>query len=100
MSQLYEQITLGKEDNPGPLIRDRFGATYRLEYYTTDELEKIISRSSKILDAVLHQEAAMELARRSRFTPRISNRLLKRVRDFAQVHGHDTIILETEKKYK
>lgn len=75
-------------------LRDRFGATYRLEYYTTEELEKIISRSSKILNAELELEAANELAKRSRFTPRISNRLLKRVRDFAQVKGHDTINLK------
>jgi Holliday junction DNA helicase RuvB len=75
-------------------LRDRFGATYRLEYYNTEELEKIISRSGKILNAILEAEAATELAKRSRFTPRISNRLLKRVRDFAQVKGHDTINLK------
>ena len=79
-------------------LRDRFGATYRLEYYTTEELEKIVSRSSKILNATLENSAANELAKRSRFTPRISNRLLKRVRDFAQVKGHDTINLEVAKK--
>lgn len=72
-------------------LRDRFGATYRLEYYTEEELEKIISRSGKILNAKIDQAGRMELAKRSRFTPRIANRLLKRVRDFAQVHGHDTI---------
>lgn len=74
-------------------LRDRFGATYRLEYYTTEELEKIISRSSKILNTELEELASTELAKRSRFTPRISNRLLKRVRDFAQFKGHDTITL-------
>jgi len=79
-------------------LRDRFGATYRLEYYTPEELEQIINRSSKILNAEMEAEAAMELARRSRFTPRISNRLLKRVRDFAQVHGHATINLNVAKK--
>ena len=62
------------------------------------ELEKIVSRSSKILNATLENSAANELAKRSRFTPRISNRLLKRVRDFAQVKGHDTINLEVAKK--
>jgi len=72
-------------------LRDRFGATYRLEYYTEEDLQKIISRSAKILNAQTEDEANLELARRSRFTPRIANRLLKRVRDFAQVHGHDTI---------
>ena len=79
-------------------LRDRFGATYRLEYYEPEEIEKIISRSGKILDAALDKAAAEELSRRSRFTPRIANRLLRRVRDFAQVHGHDTIVLDTAKK--
>lgn len=79
-------------------LRDRFGATYRLEYYTTEELEKIISRSGKILNTELETLASTELAKRSRFTPRISNRLLKRVRDFAQVKGHDTINLEIAQK--
>lgn len=79
-------------------LRDRFGATYRLEYYEPEEIEKIILRSGKILNADLDRAAAEELSRRSRFTPRIANRLLRRVRDFAQVHGHDTIILDTAKK--
>lgn len=74
-------------------LRDRFGATYRLEYYPEEDLEKIISRNSHLLNAKIDPSAAAELSRRSRFTPRIANRLLKRVRDFAQVHGHDTIIL-------
>ncbi|MDR3642779.1 MAG: Holliday junction branch migration DNA helicase RuvB [Candidatus Doudnabacteria bacterium] len=72
-------------------LRDRFGATYRLEYYPEEDLEKIIRRSSKILNAPIDREAAAELSKRSRFTPRIANRLLKRVRDFAQVRGHATI---------
>ena len=72
-------------------LRDRFGATYRLEYYTPEELQMIIIRSAKILGAKINKEAAKILAERSRFTPRIANRLLKRVRDFAQVNGHDTI---------
>jgi len=72
-------------------LRDRFGATYRLDYYELPEIEKIVSRSSKILDITLEKQAASELALRSRFTPRVANRLLKRLRDFAQVHGHDTI---------
>lgn len=75
-------------------LRDRFGATYRLDYYDESEIEEIIKRSAKILGANLHQSAGKELAKRSRFTPRIANRLLKRVRDFAQVHGHDTIDLQ------
>lgn len=74
----------------GPL-RDRFGATYRLEYYEPEELEKIINRSAEILSAKIEKDAAKKLSERSRFTPRIANRLLKRVRDFSQVHGHDTI---------
>jgi len=79
-------------------LRDRFGATYRLEYYTPAELEKIISRSAKILGAEIETTASMELAQRSRFTPRIANRLLKRIRDFAQVEGHDTISAEVARK--
>lgn len=79
-------------------LRDRFGATYRLEYYEEDELKKIILRSAGILNTKIDSEAAGELAKRSRFTPRIANRLLKRARDFAQVYGHDTISLEAAKK--
>ncbi|HVY68139.1 MAG TPA: Holliday junction branch migration DNA helicase RuvB [Patescibacteria group bacterium] len=75
-------------------LRDRFGATYRLEYYLPKELEQIVLRSGKILAAKIQPDAAGELAQRSRFTPRIANRLLKRVRDFAQVQGHDTITLD------
>jgi Holliday junction DNA helicase RuvB len=74
-------------------LRDRFGATYRLEYYSNEHIQSIISRSAKILGAEIEDSAAHELASRSRFTPRIANRLLKRVRDFAQVQGHDTISL-------
>lgn len=79
-------------------LRDRFGATYRLDYYDKDEIEKIIQRSCKILSAVMEKNARQELAQRSRFTPRIANRLLRRVRDFAQVHGHDTITLNAAKE--
>jgi Holliday junction DNA helicase RuvB len=70
----------------GPL-RDRFGATYRLDYYTDAELERILRRSAEILGVSLTDEAAVLVARRSRGTPRIANRLLKRVRDYAQVRG-------------
>jgi Holliday junction DNA helicase RuvB len=70
----------------GPL-RERFGATYRLDYYTQPELEKILRRSAGILEIALAPAAAEIVARRSRGTPRIANRLLKRVRDFAQVRG-------------
>ncbi|MGH2393415.1 MAG: Holliday junction branch migration DNA helicase RuvB, partial [Candidatus Limnocylindria bacterium] len=70
----------------GPL-RDRFGVTYRLDYYSQPDLEQILRRSSHILDISLDDEAATIVARRSRGTPRIANRLLKRARDFAQVRG-------------
>ncbi len=70
----------------GPL-RDRFGVTYRLDYYTHAELERILRRSAEILGVDLTDEAAALVARRSRGTPRIANRLLKRVRDYAQVRG-------------
>ncbi len=70
----------------GPL-RDRFGATYRLDYYTQTELERILRRSAALLEVPLTDEAASLVAGRSRGTPRIANRLLKRVRDYAQVRG-------------
>jgi holliday junction DNA helicase RuvB len=70
----------------GPL-RDRFGVTYRLDYYSEAELERILRRSADILGITLDPDAATLVARRSRGTPRIANRLLKRVRDFAQVRG-------------
>jgi Holliday junction DNA helicase RuvB len=66
-------------------LRDRFGVVSRLEFYTVQELEKIIVRSARVLDVEIEKEGALEIARRSRGTPRLANRLLKRVRDFAQV---------------
>lgn len=72
-------------------LRDRFGLVYHLDYYTHEDLEKIISRSAEILNTELESEAKKLIAHRSRFTPRIANRLLKRVRDYAQVAGHDKI---------
>jgi len=68
-------------------LRDRFGATYRLDFYGDDELEAIVRRSARILDVEVDPAAARAIARRGRGTPRIVNRLLKRVRDHAQVHG-------------
>ena len=68
-------------------MRDRFGAVYRLDFYTEAELEKIVRRSARILDLEIEPEASKELARRSRGTPRIANRLLRRVRDYAQVRA-------------
>ena len=70
----------------GPL-RDRFGVSYRLDYYTPEDLERILVRSAHILDVALEPAAATIIAGRSRGTPRIANRLLKRTRDFAQVRG-------------
>jgi len=70
----------------GPL-RDRFGAVYRLDFYSIPELESIVRRSARILDIEIHDDAVAEIARRARGTPRIANRLLRRVRDYAQVRG-------------
>lgn len=75
-------------------LRDRFGVVSRLEYYKIEELTFIISRAADILEVEIRGEAAKEIALRSRGTPRIANRLLKRVRDFAQVTG-DGVITET-----
>lgn len=74
----------------GPL-RDRFGLVARLDYYEVNELESIVTRASGILDVPLHADAAHEIARRSRGTPRIGNRLLRRVRDFAEVRADGNI---------
>ena len=74
----------------GPL-RDRFGVAFRLQYYTPEELASIVKRSAIILDVDVDEEGALEIARRSRGTPRLANRLLKRVRDWAQVRGDGEI---------
>lgn len=74
-----------------PPLRDRFGFTHQLDFYTTEDINKIIQRSADILEIKIQGGASHELAKRSRFTPRVANRLLKRVRDFAQVKGQDTI---------
>jgi holliday junction DNA helicase RuvB len=79
-------------------LRDRFGATYHLDYYTADDMEKIIIRSAKLLNVPLEPEAAKELAARSRRTPRVGNRLLRRARDFAEVHGAGKLTLEVTMK--
>ncbi|MCC0631289.1 MULTISPECIES: Holliday junction branch migration DNA helicase RuvB [unclassified Clostridioides] len=78
-------------------LRDRFGVICKLDYYTVDELSKIVLRSSNILDAEIQSQGALELAKRSRGTPRIANRLLKRVRDFAQVRADGRITDEVAK---
>ena len=72
-------------------LRDRFGVQCCLEFYKPEELQFIITRAAEILNVKINQEGAMEIARRSRGTPRIANRLLKRVRDFAQVLGVEVI---------
>lgn len=72
-------------------LRDRFGMIHRLEFYNHDQIGQIIERTADILNVKIHKEAAHELAKRSRLTPRIANRLLKRVRDFADVNGDGII---------
>ena len=78
-------------------LRDRFGITFPLEYYDTEELVKIVKRSAYILKVGIDDQAAREIAMRSRGTPRIANALLKRVRDFAQVKGNGSIDLAITK---
>jgi Holliday junction DNA helicase RuvB len=78
-------------------LRDRFGIINRLNFYTADDLKQILLRSSKILNTEIREDAALEVSRRSRGTPRIANRLLRRIRDFAQVKGDGTIELNITK---
>jgi len=75
-------------------LRDRFGIVGRLEFYTADELARIVKRSAGLLGAPIDPDASVEVARRSRGTPRIANRLLRRVRDYAEVKGTGTITLD------
>lgn len=79
-------------------LRDRFGATFQLSFYKIKEIEKIIQRSARILNIGITPEACRITAERSRFTPRIANRLLKRIRDFAQVKEESTITEETARE--
>jgi Holliday junction DNA helicase RuvB len=74
-----------------PPLRDRFGVVLRLEFYTPEELVTIVQRSAAILNMPIDESGALELGRRSRGTPRIANRLLRRVRDFAQVGNHEVV---------
>ncbi|MBO5262203.1 MAG: Holliday junction branch migration DNA helicase RuvB [Clostridia bacterium] len=78
-------------------LRDRFGVLLRLELYSNEELSTIIKRSASLLEVAIDEDGAYEIASRSRGTPRIANRLLKRVRDFAQVKGNGAITLEIAK---
>jgi len=79
-------------------LRDRFGIISKMQYYTIDELIKIVKRTSRVFEVPIDNEAALELASRSRGTPRIANRLFKRVRDFALVEGNGIINLDITKK--
>ncbi len=79
-------------------LRDRFGIVARLEFYSAEELQRIVTRSARLLGAPIDPEGAMEVARRSRGTPRIANRLLRRVRDYAEVKGTGRITREMADK--
>ncbi len=88
---------IGATTKPGMLsspLRNRFGATFQLNFYNKEDIKKIIERSSNLLKIKIEPEAVEIIATRSRFTPRVANRLLKRVRDFAQVKGLNTITKE------
>ena len=91
---------IGATTRPGLLsapLRNRFGATFQLNFYSKDDIKKIIDRSSKLLKIKLEPEAVEIIAQRARFTPRVANRLLKRVRDFAQVQNAGIITKEIAK---
>jgi Holliday junction DNA helicase RuvB len=77
-----------------PPLRERFGVIQRVEFYRPEDLQKIIARSARILEIPISEDGASEIARRSRGTPRIANRILRRVRDFAQVEAEGVITLE------
>ncbi|MBL8323576.1 MAG: Holliday junction branch migration DNA helicase RuvB, partial [Rubrivivax sp.] len=79
-------------------LRDRFGIVARLEFYSAEELSRIVKRSAGLLEVAVDDPGAMEIARRSRGTPRIANRLLRRVRDYAQVKAHGHIDAPTADK--
>lgn len=85
---------LGSLSNP---LRNRFGATHRLDFYTNEEIKKILERSSKILNVDIETSGLEKIASCSRFTPRVANRLLKRVRDFSEIKNHrsvDSVVAE------
>ena len=77
-----------------PPLRDRFGVVLRVEFYEPEDLKQIITRSAQLLEIPIKEDGAMEIARRARGTPRVANRLLRRVRDFAQVEGDGVITKE------
>ncbi len=76
-------------------LRDRFGTLFHLDFYTPEDIEKILHRSAQLLDIKMDEDACAKLARSTRQTPRIANRLLRRVRDFAEVHGRVRVDLQT-----
>jgi Holliday junction DNA helicase RuvB len=95
--QLNRFTLIGATTRTGLLtspLRNRFGLMARLDYYTPDELERIVTRSARLLNVPTDPAGATEIARRSRGTPRVANRLLRRVRDFADVHGTGVIDLK------
>ncbi|MEX0932151.1 MAG: Holliday junction branch migration DNA helicase RuvB [Candidatus Saccharimonadales bacterium] len=79
-------------------LRDRFGMVHRLQFYNDEEIVEILRRSAAILNIEIKEDAALEIARRSRMTPRVANRLLRRVRDFAQVEGEGVVNQKTARK--
>src|SRR5206468_697335 len=79
-------------------LRDRFGMTYRLDYYEVDDLTRIVHRSARILGVEIQDEAAREIARRARGTPRVANRILRRVRDVAEVRHDGAITIEVARE--
>ncbi len=79
-------------------LRARFGIVHRLDYYTADDIEEIVRRSARIIGVEIEDQAAVEIARRSRGTPRVANRLLRRVRDYAQVRADGRISLEVAQR--
>lgn len=79
-------------------LRDRFGITFQLEYYSQNELEQIVSRTSRVMDTIINEDALSEVALRSRGTPRIANRLFRRIRDFAQVYNEGVISKDVAKE--
>ena len=81
-----------------PPLRDRFGAVYRLDYYDQPALEKIVRRSAGVLNAEIEEEGVQEIARRSRGTPRVANRLLRRCRDYADVYTHGLITADAARE--
>ena len=81
-----------------PPLRERFGVILRVEFYEPEELQEIVLRSAKLLDIPIEDDGAFEIARRSRGTPRVANRILKRVRDYAQVEAEGTVTLAVAKR--